>query len=121
MEMLLLLIWRHLAIYTDEGAELHNLGASMRIAPSFNANSFRLDAARKIGPIVNRLDSTVSTDFHSRCGAPCDSHTYFQARDAASLGWHPYEKYMTIMSRRLQDVAGLYEPPEGGAQDNMHL
>ncbi len=59
LEMLLLLVWRHLAVYADEAADVPNLGASMRIAPSFNADSFRTDASRKLAPVVHKLSTMV--------------------------------------------------------------
>lgn len=62
-EMLLLLVWRHLAVYGDEAADVPNLGASMRIAPSFNVDSFRTDASRKLAPVVHKLSTMVRASF----------------------------------------------------------
>ncbi|KAI0085599.1 nucleoporin Nup186/Nup192/Nup205 [Irpex rosettiformis] len=90
LEMLLLLVWRHLAVYADEGADVQNLGVSIRITPSFNADSFRTDASRKLAPVVHRL-SAMATE------------------NQLGLGWQSYERYMEVMSRRLKDAAGLHD------------
>ncbi|KAI0695309.1 nucleoporin Nup186/Nup192/Nup205 [Cytidiella melzeri] len=102
LEVLLLLIWRHLAVYADEGAQIQNLGTSMRIASSFNADSFRTDASRKLAPIVHRLSSMAT-------------------ENQLGLGWQSYERYMEIMSSRLKDAAGFHETPELSTQEEPLL
>ena len=67
MEMLLLLVWRHLAVYTIEGpaagaSSMQNFGSSMRAASAFDnvdSQTFRGDVARKLAPVVHRLSLMV--------------------------------------------------------------
>ncbi|KAF7795183.1 hypothetical protein EIP86_006332 [Pleurotus ostreatoroseus] len=91
LEMLLLLIWRHLGVYgaEDGQVDIQNLNRSMRIAPSFNVGTFRADAGRKLGPVLHRMTA--------------------MAQETHGLGWQSYEKYMEIMARRLRDTAGLHD------------
>ena len=100
--MLLLLIWRHLAVYSTEGAggasSMQNFGASMRAASAFDHDTFRQDTSRRLGPLLHRLSSL--------------------AKDTLGLGWVQYERYMEIMARRLKDTAGLHDPPEQSGEEN---
>ena len=64
IEMLLLLVWRHLAVYAAEGgaaplAGTQGFGASMRVAASFDPAAFRTDASRRLAPVVHRLGVMV--------------------------------------------------------------
>jgi nuclear pore complex protein Nup205 len=62
LEMLLLLMWRHLAVYGDTESDIGNLRTTIRIASSFNAESFRTDASRKLAPIIRRLSLMVCSN-----------------------------------------------------------
>ena len=55
LQMLVVLVWRHVAIYANNGVDPQSLGASIRIAPSFSSDSFRSDVARKLTPLLHRL------------------------------------------------------------------
>ncbi|EKM52358.1 uncharacterized protein PHACADRAFT_164266 [Phanerochaete carnosa HHB-10118-sp] len=103
MEMLLLLIWRHLAVYSSEGSAgvsgMQNFGASMRVASSFEPDTFRQDASRRLAPMVHRL--TVL------------------AEETLNFGWAQYQRYIDIMAQRLKDTAGLHDSPEQTDEESM--
>lgn len=107
LEMLLLLIWRHLGVFGAEERPLEalNLHMSAQLAPSFDVETFRMEAGRKLNPILQRMTAMV--------GAISDlSLVWFrsllaQAQETRGLGWQSYEKYMEIMAERLRDSAGL--------------
>jgi hypothetical protein len=68
MEMILLLVWRHLAVYTSDGpaagaSGMQNFGASMRVASTFDPETFREEVSRKLAPVVHRLGVMVCTLF----------------------------------------------------------
>lgn len=119
--MLLLLVWRHLAVYAEEGpAGVPNFGASIRTASAFDAQTFRQDASRRLAPVVQRLGSMVSLfSFPALLEIDAD-HVTLQAQDTLGLGWEKYEKYMDLMARRLKDCAGLHDhTPEESSEDGF--
>ncbi len=60
--MLLLLIWRHLAVYgaEHEASNIQNLNMSVRLAPSFSMDTFRSETARKLAPVMYHLKIMVN-------------------------------------------------------------
>ena len=70
LEMLLLLVWRHLGIYgADQFASgshdlALNLNLSIRLPQmsSFDGTAFRAEAGRKLGPVLHRMTTMVSVD-----------------------------------------------------------
>ena len=63
MEMLLLLVWRHLGVYgaEDRPVDVRNLNMSVRSIPSFDVSAFRGEAGRKLGPVLRRMTAMVRT------------------------------------------------------------
>ncbi|KAI5985097.1 nucleoporin Nup186/Nup192/Nup205 [Pisolithus albus] len=97
LEMLLLLLWRHLASYAESdpahptAPQPLNLKSSMRLLPAPNRESFKAEAGKKlIGPLtkVSTLDLNAET---------------------VGAEWQSYQGYIDIMSRRLRDTIGLHD------------
>lgn len=97
LEMLLLLLWRHLASYAETdpahptAPQPPNLKSSMRLLPAPDRESFKAEAGKRlVGPLmkVSALDL-----------------------DAETVGteWQSYQGYIDIMSRRLRDTIGLHD------------
>ena len=61
--MLLLLVWRHLGVYgaEDRPVDIQNLNMSIRLVPSFDVSTFRSEAGRKLGPVLHRMTTMVSS------------------------------------------------------------
>ncbi|TFY75895.1 hypothetical protein EWM64_g8115 [Hericium alpestre] len=96
-EMLLLLLWRHIAFYA-QGQHINNpsLKAStsgvmrhLSSSTSGDADSFRAEAAKRLDPILQRLNSL-----------PLDP-------ESTGSDWRLNKAYIEIMSRRLRDTVGL--------------
>ncbi|KAL4071568.1 nucleoporin Nup186/Nup192/Nup205 [Scleroderma yunnanense] len=97
IEMLLLLLWRHLASYTESdtvrsaGPQPPNLKSSLRLLPAPDAESFRSEVGKKlVGPLVK----ISSLDLNS---------------ETVGTEWPSYQGYIDIMSRRLRDTTGLHD------------
>ncbi|EIN05826.1 hypothetical protein PUNSTDRAFT_137309 [Punctularia strigosozonata HHB-11173 SS5] len=97
LEMLLLLLWRHLTQYWDmrneHAAQAKSLSMSMsRLASSTaipDPETLRGEAAQKLAPVIQRLESLTV--------------------DGATLGgdWRDSKAYLDIMCKRLRDKVGL--------------
>ncbi|KDR74068.1 hypothetical protein GALMADRAFT_250802 [Galerina marginata CBS 339.88] len=96
LEMLLLLIWRHLEYY----AEPRHMGMppakatitnAMRLLATAEPEVFRAEVAAKVQPTLQRL-STLEFD-----------------AQAFSREWQDSQGYIQIMCRRLKDSAGLHD------------
>ncbi|KAH9948497.1 nucleoporin Nup186/Nup192/Nup205 [Amylocystis lapponica] len=100
LEMLLLLLWRHLQFYA-EGQHIDNpdlkgtLAHTLRFSSSPDIDSLRSEAARKLTPALQRLQALDLSE------------------ETLGSDWHAYEGYVEIMARRLKDTAGLDETPAG--------
>lgn len=68
LEMLLLLVWRHLGVYgaEDRPVDIHNLNMSIRLVPSFDVSTFRAEAGRKLGPLLHRMTTMVGLPLQLR-------------------------------------------------------
>ncbi|EGO28547.1 hypothetical protein SERLADRAFT_413403 [Serpula lacrymans var. lacrymans S7.9] len=97
MEILLLLLWRHLVHYADDqhiendSLKTSHLGRSV---PAPDAETFRSDISNRILSSLQRLSSldlTLETIGHD---------------------WQSYQGYIDIMSRRLRDTIGLHDALE---------
>ncbi|KAE9406107.1 hypothetical protein BT96DRAFT_955003 [Gymnopus androsaceus JB14] len=94
LEMLLLLLWRHLTCYADGGqVKTPHLNASNATALRFlstpDPQTFRLEVGKKLMPALQRLQTLVA--------------------DEALAGdeWRANQAYVEIMCRRLRDSAGM--------------
>ncbi|KAF9219350.1 hypothetical protein BS17DRAFT_804452 [Gyrodon lividus] len=98
-EMLLLLLWRHLASYAESdpshSAPLPaNLRTSMRLLPAPDTNIFKDEAGKRF---VGALTKISHLDLNAETIGP---------------EWQSYQGYIEIMSRRLRDTVGLHDVPE---------
>ncbi|RDX43688.1 hypothetical protein OH76DRAFT_1188692 [Lentinus brumalis] len=99
LEMLLLLLWRHLAFYL-EGRHINNpdlkgsIAHTMRFASSPDVDTLNAEAQRKLAPVLGALQSLDLNE------------------ETLGSDWRSYESYRTIMARRLADTVGLEEEPE---------
>ncbi|KAJ7279033.1 hypothetical protein C8J57DRAFT_1434189 [Mycena rebaudengoi] len=102
MEMVLLLLWRHL-VYYAEGHHANNPPANakastmhaMRFLSTPEPEAFRLDVAKRLVPTLQRL---AAIDLAN-------------VQDSKALGaeWRASQGYVEIMSRRLRDSAGILD------------
>ncbi|KAH9922299.1 nucleoporin Nup186/Nup192/Nup205 [Epithele typhae] len=98
IEMLTLLVWRHLGFYLD-GKHVDNpdlkgaLAHTLRLASAPPPDVLRADAERKLAPMLEALTALDLNEY--------------------TLGpeWRSYESYRTLIVQRLADLAGL-EPME---------
>ncbi|KAH7882163.1 nucleoporin Nup186/Nup192/Nup205 [Phlebopus sp. FC_14] len=99
-EMLLLLLWRHLASYTEHdpshpSATLPaNLKSSMRLLPETDADSLKAEAGKKLVGALNRLPSLDLSV------------------DTIGPEWQSFQGYIETMCRRLRDTVGLQDSLE---------
>ncbi|KAL6308871.1 nucleoporin Nup186/Nup192/Nup205 [Sparassis latifolia] len=99
LEMLLLLLWRHLLFYS-EGRHINNpdlkgsISHMMRLTSSPDVDVIKAEAARKLMPVLQRMQTLDLTE------------------ETIGEDWKSYQSYIAIMARRLMDVAGLDEEPE---------
>lgn len=106
LEMMLLLLWRHLAFYA-EGRHINNpdlkgsISHTMRFTSSPDAESLREEAGRRLAPLLQRLLGLDLTE------------------ETLERDWQSYRSYIEIMSRRLKDTAGLEEEQVDGAQNGL--
>ncbi|OBZ74918.1 hypothetical protein A0H81_05368, partial [Grifola frondosa] len=100
LEMLLLLLWRHLAFYS-EGRHVNNpdlkgsISHTMRFASSPDSEVLKLEAQRRLAPVLQQLKRLDLSD------------------ETLGKEWRSYEDYIEIMSRRLKDTVGLEDQLDG--------
>jgi len=99
LEMLLLLLWRHL-VYYCEGHHINNpdlraaTSHAIRFLSSPDAETFRSEAGVRLVPVLQRLswldlgEDTIGSD------------------------WRSGQGYVQIMCWRLRDTVGLHDAPE---------
>ncbi|KXN92702.1 hypothetical protein AN958_06980 [Leucoagaricus sp. SymC.cos] len=94
LEMLLLLLWRHLEYYAEPGNMKNprartSITNAMRLLATSSPEQFREEVSTRIGPLLQRISALEI--------------------DEESLGrdWQSNQAYIEIMSRRLRDSAGL--------------
>ncbi|KAH9929472.1 nucleoporin Nup186/Nup192/Nup205 [Fomitopsis serialis] len=108
LEMLLLLLWRHLEFYC-EGRHINNpdlkgsISHTMRFASSPDIETLKVEAARKVVPAFHKLESLDLTE------------------DTVGKEWQSYESYIEIMSRRIKETVGLQDEPEGGQDGDTYI
>lgn len=91
IEMLLLLIWRHVVYYVNEGESNgpQSTPHAMRFISTPNPDVFRQEVASKLAGLLQRLQEYLA--------------------DATLLdeGWRPNELYAEIMCRNLREAIGI--------------
>ncbi|KAF9074489.1 nucleoporin Nup186/Nup192/Nup205 [Rhodocollybia butyracea] len=118
LEMLLLLLWRHIVYYGEEAhGKTPQLNAStataMRFLSTPEPQKFRLEVGKKLMPALQRLQTLIAV------GVP----TYFTfqvtteralRQDETLLGdeWRANQAYVEIMCRRLRDSAAMSDESE---------
>ncbi|KAH0834004.1 hypothetical protein J3R83DRAFT_11240 [Lanmaoa asiatica] len=96
-EMLLLLLWRHLASYAETDPSHPavpppaNLRASMRLLPALDPTAFKDEVGKRLVGALTRISNL-------------DLNAETIGRD-----WQSYQGYIEIMSRRLRDTVGLHD------------
>jgi len=96
-EMLLLLLWRHLASYADADPSRPavpppaQLRTSMRLLPAVDATTFKDEVGKRLVGALTRISSL-------------DLSAEMLGRD-----WQSYQGYIEVMSRRLRDTVGLHD------------
>ncbi|KAJ7619541.1 nucleoporin Nup186/Nup192/Nup205 [Roridomyces roridus] len=99
LEMLLLLLWRHLVYYADVGAKpVANPASALRFLAPPEPEAFREGVAQRLAPALMRL---ASLDLGAGGG---------ESWLRASAG------YVEIMGRRLRDSAGILDSDSEGMQ-----
>ncbi|KAF9445985.1 hypothetical protein P691DRAFT_777187 [Macrolepiota fuliginosa MF-IS2] len=108
LEMLLLLLWRHLEYYVESGnmgnpPARTSLTNAMRLLATSSPDQFREEIAMKLNPLLQRISSLEI--------------------DQESLGkdWQSNQAYIQIMSRRLRDSAGLLIEGPTNANDSSSV
>lgn len=119
LEILLLLLWRHLQYYTEARPTESQIRAStphiMRLVTSIDAESFRTDVPRKLSTLLQRLDVLdvviiihLSQKSHPNVDIP--------RKNTESLtengDWKFNRAYIETMCKRLRETAGLREPED---------
>ncbi|CCM02106.1 uncharacterized protein FIBRA_04183 [Fibroporia radiculosa] len=106
LEMLLLLLWRHLVFYC-EGRHINNpdlkgsISHTMRFATSPDVETLIAEVTKKLVPALQRLQTLDLTE------------------DTLGKDWHSYHSYVEIMSRRLKDTTGLHDQLEESSQNGL--
>ncbi|CDO70405.1 hypothetical protein BN946_scf184999.g46 [Trametes cinnabarina] len=107
LEMLLLLLWRHLVFYS-EGRHINNpdlkgsIAHTMRFASSPDVDTLRGEAQRRLAPVLQALGALDLTE------------------ETVGPDWRSYDSYRTIMLRRLADAVGLEVEPEAGRETDQN-
>ncbi|ESK89924.1 nucleoporin [Moniliophthora roreri MCA 2997] len=96
IEMLLLLLWRHVGFYADDqnpkNPNANTFAASaMRFLATPDPESLRQDIGKRLGPILQRLQSLIVDD------------------ESLAEEWQANQAYVEIMCRRIRDCAGLHD------------
>lgn len=119
LEILLLLLWRHLQYYTEARPTESQIRAStphiMRLVTSIDAESLRTDVPRKLSTLLQRLDVLdvviiihLSQKSHPNVDIP--------RKNTESLtengDWKFNRAYIETMCKRLRETAGLREPED---------
>jgi len=102
LEILLLLLWRHLQYYIEAKPAGSQIQASTphitRLVTSMDAESFRAEVPRKLSALLQRLDSLdVDTESLPENG-----------------DWRFNRAYIETICRRLRETTGLREPENDG-------
>lgn len=121
LEILLLLLWRHLQYYIEARPTGSQIQASTphitRLVTSMDAESFRTEVPRKLSALLQRLDAlkVVNLTHTSR-----DTHTDVDllGQNTESLAengdWRFNRAYIETICRRIRETTGLQEHENDG-------
>ncbi|KAK2465538.1 hypothetical protein APHAL10511_002430 [Amanita phalloides] len=112
IEMLLLLIWRHVEYYTDPESAghgetwkgsltaSHTMSSALRfLAAPPGPQIFKEDVGKRLAPVLQKL-SSLNVDYES-----------------FGDDWQANQAYIEIMCRRLKDSAGLHDDSQPSIED----
>ena len=121
LEILLLLLWRHLQYYTEAKPAGSQIRASTphitRLVTSMDAESFRVEVPRKLSVLLQRLDALdvviVVRTLRETCADP-DLWRQTSGSLAEDGDWRFNRAYIETLCRRLRETTGLWEPENDG-------
>jgi nuclear pore complex protein Nup205 len=121
LEILLLLLWRHLQYYTEARPAESQIQVSTphitRLVTSMDVESFRAEVPRRLGALLQRLDTLdmviiIDITLHTR------SDVYLLRQNNESLAengdWRFNRAYIETICRRIRETTGLQEPENDG-------
>jgi len=121
LEILLLLLWRHLQYYAEAKPAGSQIRASTphitRLVTSMDVESFRVEVPRKLSALLQRLDALdvviLVHTFRETCTNPdpCRQTSGSLAEDG---DWRFNRAYIETICRRLRETTGLQEPENDG-------
>ncbi|KAL0579383.1 hypothetical protein V5O48_002608 [Marasmius crinis-equi] len=107
VEMLLLLLWRHISYYSEHEPQNPKApnsaslgGSAMRFLAAPEPETLRLEVGKKLQPSLQRLQTLIVED------------------DSLGEEWQANQAYVEIMSRRIRDGAGLHDSEPMSSDDN---
>jgi len=121
LEILLLLLWRHLQYYTEAKPAGPQIRASSphitRLVTSMDAESFRVEIPRKLSALLQRLDALdvviIVRALQETC-ANVDLWRQTSESLAENGDWRFNRAYIETICRRLRETTGLREPENDG-------
>jgi hypothetical protein len=121
LEILLLLLWRHLRYYTEAKPAEAQIQASTphitRLVASMDTESFRAEIPRKLSTLLQRLDALdLVTTLRVLRVTRTDVNLWRQNSESLAEGgdWRFNRAYIETMCRRLRETTGLWEPENDG-------
>jgi nuclear pore complex protein Nup205 len=116
LEILLLLLWRHLQYYTEARAAGSQIQASTphitRLVTSMDTESFKAEAPRKLSALLQRLDALdVVITIHTSRHAQADVGQLRQNTESLveNGDWRFNRVYIETICRQLRETTGLPE------------
>ena len=119
LEILLLLLWRHLRYYTEARPTGSQIQASTshitRLVASMDAESFRAEVPGRLSALLQRLDAlniVITIRVMLRVHADVDLQNIESLGE--SVDWRFNHAYIETVCRRLRETTGLREPENDG-------
>lgn len=117
LEMLLLLLWRHLAYYADQqhlaDSKLKTSTAhAMRFLSIPEPDTFRAEVGKKLAHTLQQLASLDLVSYLSpdkTCMSLMNGQSVSQDYESLGSDWRTNQGYVEIMCRRLRDSVGLHD------------
>lgn len=121
LEILLLLLWRHLQYYTEARPAGSQVQAStphiMRLVTSMDTESFRAEVPRRLSSLLQRLDTldmVIATHMLQDTYADVNLRRQNTESLAESGDWKFNRAYIETICRRLRETTGLREHENDG-------
>lgn len=122
LEILLLLLWRHLQYYTEAKPTGSQIRASSphitRLVASMDAESFRVEVLRKLSALLQRLDMldvVIIVRMFPETYTDPDLWRQTSGPLVEDGDWRFNRAYIETLCRRLRETTGLWEPENDGA------